>query len=155
MSLTGRDDEVEDDEAAADKLSTAVDALGDSPFTTPVVILCLLATLGLWVLVLASPSTAGWVIDGLVAPDAGSDTGDAAAWLVLFGLPFGLPFLATYMIARRRYPDIEEESRIESGMMAGYAYRQRGDKRWRIWVMSGMVGALDCLLLSLIYLMRR
>lgn len=157
MSATGRDDKVNDDQAsAADKLSRAVDALGDSPFSAPIVILCLLATFGMWVLVLASPSTAGWVIDWLVAAaDADADSGGTASWLVLYGLPFGLPFLATYTIARSWHPDIEEESRIESGMMAGYAYRQRGDKRWRIWMVSGMVGASNCLLLSLIYLMRR
>ena len=155
MSANGSDDKVNDDQAsAADKLSRAVDALGDSPFSALIVILCLLATFGLWALVLASPSTAAWVIDLVSAPDADDDSGGSAAWLVLF-VPFGLPFLATYMIARSRHPDIEEESRIESGMMAGYAYRQRGDKRWRIWVISGMVGALNCLVLWLFYLMRR
>lgn len=157
MSANRRDDKVNDDQAsAADKLSRAVDALGDSPFYAPIVILCLLATFGLWVFVLASPSTTAWVIDGLLAaPDEYGDWGRAAGWLVLFGIPFGLPFLAMYTIARSRHPDIEEESQIESGMMAGYAYRQRGDKRWRIWVVSGMVGALNCLLLWLIYVMRR
>ena len=156
MSATGREDKVNDDEAAtADKLSRAVDAIGDSPFSAPIVIICLLATFGLWVLVLVWPSTAGWVIDRLVAaPDRDGTSERGAAWLLLFGLPFGLPFLAIYTIARVRHPDIEEESRIESGIMAGYAYRQRGDKRWRIWVMSGMIGALNCLLLLLIYVMR-
>ena len=156
MMDTRRDNDIDDAEAvAADRLSRTVDALGDSPFSAPIVIVCLLATFGLWMLVLASPSTAGWIIDRLVA---GSDTdggsGRGAAWLLLFGLPFGLPFLSVYTIARNRHPDIEEESRIESGMMAGYAYRQRSDKRWRIWLLCGMAGALNCLLLLLFYEMR-
>ena len=137
--------------AAADRVSRLVDRFGQSHLLTPVVIICLLGIVGIWSLVLASPSTISWIFDILT-----SDTESASgiAWLVIFGLPFVLTFMMVYSIARSRHPDIEKESEIESGMMAGYAYRQRSDNRWRIWMMAGMAGALNCLLLFVLYNLR-
>ena len=156
MPFTERDDADDERTSTGDSLSRTVDKLGNSPFSALIVVLCLLATVGLWALVLGSPSTTSWVVDGLISPsDTDGDSGGGAALFVLFGIPFGLPFIATYLIARSRHPDIEEESRIETGMMAGYAYRQRGDRRWRIWILSGMVGGLNFLLLFLIHSMNR
>ena len=131
MPDPGRYDDLEDVEGeAADRVSKLVDGLGDSPFSAPLVIVCLLATFVLWVVVLGFPSTVTWVLNRLITS---SDTDGAsprdAGWLLIMGLPFILPFIAVYTIARSRHPDIEDESRIETGMMAGYAYRQRTEKR--------------------------
>jgi hypothetical protein len=157
MSDPGRDDDNNQDVEgeAADRVSRLVDGLGDSPFSTPLVIVCLLATFGLWIFVLGFPSTVAWVLNLITSSDANGTSQRGAAWFLIMGLPFILPFVAVYSIARSRHPDIEDESRIETGMMAGYAYRQRTDKRWQIWLLSGMAGALNCLLLLLFYKLRR
>ncbi|MEW6208245.1 MAG: hypothetical protein AB1631_07750 [Acidobacteriota bacterium] len=148
---TGTDEDIE--ASAADKLLSAVDALGDSrfsEFSVPIVIVCLLAHFGLWVFVLALPSTVSWICNWLVTHFEGN-----SALLLIFGPPFILTFVSVYMVARARHPGIEEESRIESGMMAGFAYRQRVNKRWQIWILSMMAGMLNCLVLLWLYGMRR
>src|SRR6267378_6519656 len=109
MPDPGRYDDLEDVEGeAADRVSKLVDGLGDSPFSAPLVIVCLLATFALWVVVLGFPSTVAWVLNRLISS---SDTDRAsprdAAWLLIMGLPFILPFIAVYTIARSRHPDIE------------------------------------------------
>jgi hypothetical protein len=151
-----RNNDIQDVEgAAADRLSRLVDGIGDSPFSAPLVIICLLATVGLWLVVLVFPSTVAWLLDRLLtSSDTDGSSQRGGAWLLIMGLPFILPFIAVYTIARSRHADIEDESRIETGMMAGYAYRQRAEKRWQIWLLSGMAGALNCLLLLLFYKMR-
>ena len=148
------DEDVEGE--TADRMSRLIDGFADSPFSEPLVVICLFANLLLWLLVIASPSTAAWIIDRLTTSNGsdGSSQGGGGLLLIM-GLPFMLPFLAVYTIARRRHPDIEDESRIETGMMAGYTYRQRTEKRWKIWILSGMAGALNCILLLLVYVVRR
>jgi hypothetical protein len=139
---------------AADRISKFVDGFADSPFSAPIVLICLLANLLLWLLVLASPSTVAWIVDRLTT-SSGSEGNSRGGVLLIMALPFILPFIAVYSVARNRHPDIEDESSIETGMMAGYAYRQRTDKRWKIWLLSGMTGGLNCVLLLAVYIFRK
>jgi hypothetical protein len=157
MPDPGREDDIQDvGGEAADRVSRLVDGLGDSPFSGPLVIVCLLATFALWVVVLGFPSTVTWVLNRLItSSDTDGTSQRGTAWFLIMGLPFILPFIAVYSIARSRHPDIEDESRIETGMMAGYAYRQRTEKRRQVWLLSGMAGALNCILLILFYKARR
>jgi len=139
---------------AAGRISRVVDGFADSPFSAPIVIICLLANLLLWLLLLASPSTVSSIVDRLTT-SSGSDGSSRGGVLLVLALPFILPFIAVYSVARNRHPDIEDESSIETGMMAGYAYRQRTDRRWKIWLLSGMAGGLNCVLLLAVYIFRR
>jgi hypothetical protein len=155
MAEPDREYDNRDIEASADNTSRFIDRIGGSYPLTPVLIICLLGLAALWLLVLAAPSTVGTVLDFLLSDsDSSSSSSNGAAWLVIFGLPFGLAFMVVYSIARSRHPDIENESEIKSGMMAGYAYRQKTDKRWRVWVLAGMAGACNWLLLFLFYGLR-
>jgi hypothetical protein len=97
-----------------------------------------------------------WIVDRLTTISGSNESSRGGGGvLLIFALPFILPFIAVYTIARNRHPDIEEESRIATGMMAGYAYRQRTEKRWKIWLLSGMAGGLNCALLVCVYIFRR
>ena len=95
----------------ADRISSLVDRYADSPFASPLVAIGLVANLLLWLLVIASPATAVWLVDRLTT---GTDS--------------------------------DRSSRGGGGVLA---------KRWTIWVWSGMAGGLNCLLLFVVYLIRR
>jgi ABC-type Fe3+-siderophore transport system permease subunit len=66
----------------------------------------------------------------------------------LFGLiAFGAPFVTVYSIAHLMSPKLEEGRDIESGIMAGFRYRDREGKRWQILTAAGIAGALNVMLL--------
>ena len=67
----------------------------------------------------------------------------------LFGLvAFWAPFVTVYSIAHLMAPKLEEGRDVESGMMAGFRYRDREGKRWQIiMIAAGVAGALNVMLL--------
>jgi hypothetical protein len=136
----------------ADGVSKTLDKYTE--LTAPTVMVSLIATALIWIVLIASPSTVAWIVNALTSSNDNNSSKGNYGILLLLALPFIFPFLAIYSIARARHPDMEDESTIRSGMMAGYNYRTRSDNRWRIWILAGMTGALNCLLLVVVYNIR-
>jgi hypothetical protein len=144
---------VEDVEAAvAGKVMRWFGFLDSSEILLPLCFISSMLTFFIWVMLIFFPSTLSsmfaFLLDG---SDDNKRPASFFAGILLSFLPFILPFLAVYAIARMKHPDIEEETKIAKGMMAGYAYRSRSDKRWRVWILAGMAGALNLILVILVY----
>lgn len=152
--MTDQNKDEQPGERIAGGASRLLDIAG-SGLSSPTVIICLVGTALIWLLLLASPSTVAWILNRLIDTSSDNDTSRSSQGVLLvLVVPFILPFIAVYSIARARHPDIEDESSIKSGMMSGYNYRTRSDTRWRIWILSGMAAALNCLLLIFVYNIR-
>jgi hypothetical protein len=100
-------------------------------------VLGLLGTALVWFLVL-------WL------PGVVSDLLDSGVGRIILGIQFVLPFLSVFALGNLLFPRLEEGREIESGIMSGYNYQQKSDKRWHIFIAAGMCGALNCALMAVI-----
>ena len=76
--------------------------------------------------------------------------GTVLTWFVPFlgSLAFLPPFLAVYAFGHWLFPKLEEGPEIESGVMSGYAYQEKANKRWQIIMVAAFISALNYFLLS-------
>ncbi len=126
--------------------------LDDPEILLPISIISAIGSLLIWLAVFFFPQTISIVLAFLMGDSNGGEYPMLFfSGILLIALTFILPFLAVYALARRRQPAIEEETKIEKGMMAGYAYRSRSDNRWRGWILAGMAGVLHFMLIMFIY----
>jgi hypothetical protein len=69
--------------------------------------------------------------------------------MLVLGIPFGFGLYLTYCIFRLRLPDIEDNTRLDSEVMASFAYQKESTKRWFVWLFSVLGGVVNVLLLIL------
>ena len=71
----------------------------------------------------------------------------------IFLIPIGLGFTLAYAILMIRHSDLETENVVEEGVMGHYAYQQRSHRAWLLWLIAGMFGAGNTLLMVAVDLM--
>ncbi|MBX7172133.1 MAG: hypothetical protein K1X72_14305 [Pyrinomonadaceae bacterium] len=64
----------------------------------------------------------------------------------LLGIPLMLTTFTVYAIFRLKLPNIEDQ-KLDSELMASYAYQAQSTKRFWVWIISFMVGIINTLLL--------
>jgi hypothetical protein len=103
--------------------------------------LSLLANFLIWLIVLSAPEA---VIVFYVS------LGGVSSKLsnILFFVPVASGFMSAYSLFRWKFPDIEENRNLASGLMASFEYQNHSAKRYLIWLLSmiaGVSNAIVCL----------
>jgi uncharacterized integral membrane protein len=70
-------------------------------------------------------------------------------WLKLFlGVVLAPPFVMAFSLGSFIYPQpVEPERTDASGPMSGYFYRERAGRRWKLIMASGLIAAVNFLLM--------
>ena len=104
-----------------------------------------IATLAVWIVAMSFP----YAIADVYANGFNSNLPNRFSTLLtvlLFLVPFTPPFLSSYTLANLVFgPSIEPP--MASELMSSYQYRQGSNKRRLIFVIAGMIGGLNCLLM--------
>ena|SRR5215203_5558722 len=93
-----------------------------------------ISTLSMWAWVLLAPHQLYWFFSFLF-------------WLrsdlfkLILLIPMALGFTLAYAVLMIRQTDLDRENVVEEGVMGNYAYQQRSDRRWLVWLLAGMFGA--------------
>lgn len=92
-------------------------------------------TILLWVVHLSYP----YILHDLIESDD---------WAKLsLGFLLAPPFVVAFSIGSLIFRQVSETAENESGPMSGYFYKQRADKRARLLIIAGIVGALNLMLM--------
>ena len=94
-----------------------------------------LVTIAMWVVHLIYPG----IFDTLIQDDS---------WGKLFlGLVLAPPFVAALCIGSFIYRQGIEPEKNEPGPMSGYFYRESANKRWKLFIVAGIITAVNFLLM--------
>ena len=96
-----------------------------------------LATIGIWFVHLRYPSISQRVID----------TDSRLLVLFSFGVVFAPPFAVAFSLVSCIWPRAKLPDEEESGPMSGYFYRESANKRWKLFIVAGIITALNFLLM--------
>jgi hypothetical protein len=66
---------------------------------------------------------------------------------LIFLIPMALGFTLAYAVLMIRQTDLDCENIVEEGVMGHYAYQQRSDRGWLVWLLAGMFGAANTIVM--------
>jgi hypothetical protein len=88
-----------------------------------------------------------WVVH-LMYPEIFSTLIQDDGWGKLFlGFVLAPPFVFAFAVGSFIYREGIEQVKHESGPMSGYFYRENANKRWKLFIVAGIITALNFLLM--------
>lgn len=94
----------------------------------------IVATIGIWVVHLNFPYLFQYVVQIETRP----------IFFAAFALAFAPPFAAVFSATSLIYSEVNEpDDEEESGLMAGYFYRERAVRKWKIAIGAGIIAAVN------------
>ena len=97
----------------------------------------ILVTGGMWLVHLSYP----YILHSVIEADS------KITLLCLFAVVLAPPFAASFSVVSLIWPQANEPVKDESGPMSGYFYRERADRKWKIIIASGIIAAINLLLM--------
>jgi len=90
-----------------------------------------------------------WVVH-LIFPEIFKTLIQEDDWSKLFlGFVLAPPFVAAFSIGSFIYRQGIEPVKHESGPMSGYFYRETANKRWKLFIVAGIITAVNFLLMMI------
>jgi hypothetical protein len=121
---------------------SAFHALERKNQTTPRVLIAaggLLATAVMWFVHLSHPE----LFLGVLELDS------KVFFLLLFGVVVAPPFAVAFSIGSIIFRQAYEPDTEETGLMSGYFYRERANRKWKLAIVAGIVGGINFLLMMI------
>jgi hypothetical protein len=128
------------DEKILEGIGETISRLNPNPTTKKNLLLCWGVNSSIWLVTIVFPN---FIYDTYQLISV-SDYGKA---IIL--IPFGCAAYGAYLLLRSRFPDIEN-TKFDSDIMSSYGYQVNSVKRWKVWVASCAVGAVNTILLMLV-----
>ncbi len=125
-----------------------LDKLAARRKTLLIAVLCsVVATLLIWVLAVTVPETVSWIYSYGVNSNLPVGAGTLTT-VALMSIPFTPPFVLVFALANLLFPP-SIGPQAPSGLMSSFQYGEQSKKHYLIFVVAGMFGGLNCILLWL------